>query len=72
MVTVRRGLVQGSWEGLTGLEVPNSFQLVGSYAGCWMSAQLPELLCIDWASHKKLVSEWEHPERAESESYPVN
>ena len=69
---VRCGLVQGSREGLTGLEVPNSFQMAGSYAGCWMGAQLPEHLCIDWASHKKLVSEWEHPKRAGSESYLVN
>ena len=46
--------------------------MAGSYAGCWMGSQLPEHFSIDWASHKKLVSEWEHPKRAGSESYPVN
>ena len=56
MVTVRCGLVQRSQEGLTGLEVPDSFQMPGNYVGCWMGVQLPEHLCIDWAFHKKLVS----------------
>ena len=56
MVTVRGGLVQGSREGLTGLEVPDSFQMASNYVGCWMGAQLPEYLCIDRAFHTKLVS----------------
>ena len=56
LVTVRCGLVQQSQEGLTGLEVPDSFQMPGNYVGCWVGAQLPEHLCIDWAFHKKLVS----------------
>ena len=68
VVTVRCGQYRGHGKAWLGWR----FQMAGNYVGCWMGAQLPENRCIDWAFHKKLVSEREHPKRSGSERYQLN